>query len=53
MPDAQYQLSEFYYKGENVTSNYEKAKEWCNKAASQGYPEAKWAMENKYNSKDN
>ena len=53
LPDAQYELSKLYYKGENVTPDYEKAKELCNKAAMQGYPEARKEMENKYNSQDN
>lgn len=54
MSDAQYELSMIYYNGENgeITPNYNKAKELCRKAAEQGLPEAKWAMENKFNSKD-
>ena len=31
---------------------YNKAKDLCRKAAECGLPEAKWAMENKFNSKD-
>lgn len=54
MSDAQYELSMIYYNGESgeITPNYNKAKELCRKAAEQGLPEAKWAMENKFNSKD-
>ena len=53
MPIAQYELSKIYYHGENgeVTPDYNKAKNLCEKAAEQGLPEAKWALENKFNSK--
>lgn len=53
-PAAQYELSMIYYNGESgeITPDYNKAKELCRKAAEQGLPEAKWAMENKFNSKD-
>lgn len=51
---AQYDLSMIYYYGESgeISPDYNKAKELCRKAAEQGLPEAKWAMENKFNSKD-
>lgn len=54
VPTAQYDLSKFYYYGESgeITPDYNKAKELCRKAAEQGHAEAKWAMENKFNSKD-
>ena len=54
MPNAQYDLSMIYYNGESgeITPDYNKAKELCRKAAEQGLPAAKWAMENKFNSKD-
>lgn len=54
MPTAQYKLSIIYYYGESgeITPDYNKAKELCRKAAEQGLPEAKLAMENKFNSKD-
>lgn len=54
MSDAQYELSIFYYNGESgeIAPDYNKAKELCRKAAEQGHPKAKWAMENKFNSKD-
>ena len=54
LPIAQYDLSMIYYNGESgeITPDYNKAKELCRKAAEQGLPEAKWAMENKLNSKD-
>lgn len=54
MPAAQYELSMIYYNGESgeITPDYNKAKELCRKAAEQGLPEAKLAMENKFNSKD-
>lgn len=54
VPTAQYDLSKFYYYGESgeITPDYNKAKELCRKAAECGLPEAKWAMENKFNSKD-
>lgn len=54
MPNAQYELSMIYYNGESgeISPDYNKAKELCRKAAEQGLPEAKWAMENKFNSKD-
>lgn len=54
MPIAQYELSMIYYNGESgeISPDYNKAKELCRKAAEQGQPEAKWAMENKFNSKD-
>ena len=54
MPNAQYELSMIYYYGESgeISPDYNKAKELCRKAAEQGLPEAKWAMENKFNSKD-
>ena len=54
MPNAQYELSKIYYNGESgeISPDYNKAKELCRKAAEQGLPEAKWAMENKFNSKD-
>lgn len=53
MPDAQYELSKIYYKGEGdeVAPDYKKAKDLCRKAAECGLPEAKWALENKFNSK--
>lgn len=53
-PAAQYELSMIYYNGESgeIAPNYNKAKELCRKAAEQGLPEAKLAMENKFNSKD-
>lgn len=55
MPDAQYELSKIYYHGEDgeVTPDYNKAKNLCEKAAEQGLAEAKRALENKYNSKNN
>lgn len=54
MPEAQYELSKIYYHGESgeVAPDYNKAKDLCRKAAECGLPEAKWAMENKFNSKD-
>lgn len=54
VPTAQYDLSKFYYYGESgeITPDYNKAKDLCRKAAEQGLPEAKLAMENKFNSKD-
>ena len=54
MPNAQYELSMIYYYGESgeISPDYNKTKELCRKAAEQGLPEAKWAMENKFNSKD-
>ena len=54
MPLAQYELSKIYYHGESgeVAPDYNKAKDLCRKAAECGLPEAKWAMENKFNSKD-
>lgn len=54
MPTAQYELSKIYYHGESgvVASDYNKAKDLCRKAAEQGLPEAKWALENKFNSKN-
>lgn len=54
MPNAQYDLSKIYYYGESgeVAPDYNKAKDLCRKAAECGLPEAKWAMENKFNSKD-
>lgn len=54
MPEAQYELSKVYYYGESgeVTSDYNMAKDLCRKAAEQGLPEAKWALENKFNSKN-
>lgn len=54
MPNAQYDLSMIYYKGESgeIAPDYNKAKNLCRKAAECGLPEAKWAMENKFNSKD-
>lgn len=54
VPTAQYDLSKFYYYGESgeITPDYNKAKELCRKAAEQGHAKAKWAMENKFNSKD-
>ena len=54
MPKAQYELSKIYYHGESgeVAPDYNKAKDLCRKAAECGLPEAKWAMENKFNSKD-
>lgn len=54
VPTAQYDLSKFYYYGESgeITPDYNKAKELCRKAAEQRHAEAKWAMENKFNSKD-
>lgn len=52
MPVAQYELSKIYYKGEDIAPDYNKAKELCRKAAEQGLPEAKWALENKFNSKN-
>lgn len=54
VPTAQYDLSKFYYYGESgeITPDYNKAKELCRKAAEQGHAEAKWTMENKFNSKD-
>lgn len=52
MPIAQYELSKIYYKGEDVAPDYNKAKELCRKAAESGLPEAKWALENKFNSKN-
>ncbi len=53
MPTAQYELSKVYYHGESgeVAPDYNKAKDLCRKAAEQGLPEAKWALENKFNSK--
>lgn len=53
-PAAQYELSMIYYNGESgeITPDYNKAKDLCRKAAEQGLPEAKLAMENKFNSKD-
>lgn len=53
-PTAQYALSMIYYKGEDgyIAPDYNKAKELCRKAAEQGFPEAKWALENKFNSKN-
>ena len=53
-PAAQYKLSMIYYNGESgeIAPDYNKAKELCRKAAEQGFPEAKLAMENKFNSKD-
>lgn len=53
-PAAQYKLSMIYYNGESgeIAPDYNKAKELCRKAAEQGHAEAKWAMENKFNSKD-
>ncbi len=51
-PIAQYELSKIYYDGEGVTHDYKKAKELCRKAAEQGLPNAKWALENKFNSKN-
>lgn len=53
MPIAQYELSKIYYHGENgeITPDYNKAKNLCEKAAEHGLPEAKWALENKFNSK--
>ncbi len=51
-PIAQYELSKIYYDGEGVTHDYKKAKELCRKAAEQGLPDAKWALENKFNSKN-
>ena len=55
LPIAQYDLSKIYYHGERgvVASDYNKAKDLCRKAAEQGLPEAKWALENKFNSKNN
>lgn len=55
LPIAQYDLSKIYYHGESgvVASDYNKAKDLCRKAAEQGLPEAKWALENKFNSKNN
>lgn len=54
MPNAQYELSKIYYKGEGdeVAPDYKKAKDLCRKAAECGLPEAKWALENKFNSKN-
>ena len=54
MPNAQYELSMIYYNGESgeIAPDYNKAKELCRKAAEQGLPAAKLAMENKFNSKD-
>lgn len=54
MPAAQYQLSKIYYKGEGecIAPDYNKAKELCTKAAEQGLSDAKWALENKFNSKN-
>ena len=54
MPNAQYDLSMIYYTGESgeIAPDYNKAKNLCRKAAECGLPEAKWAMENKFNSKD-
>lgn len=52
MPAAQYELSKIFYKGEEVAPDYNKAKELCRKAAESGLPEAKWALENKFNSKN-
>ena len=53
-PAAQYELSMIYYNGESgeIAPDYNKAKELCRKAAEQGLPAAKLAMENKFNSKD-
>ena len=53
MPTAQYKLSKIYYNGESgvVAPDYNKAKDLCRKAAEHGLPEAKWALENKFNSK--
>ena len=47
--------AKIYYHGESgvVASDYNKAKDLCRKAAEQGLPEAKWALENKFNSKNN
>ena len=55
MPLAQYELSKIYYHGESgeIAPDYNKAKDLCRKAAEQGLPEAKWALENKFNSKNN
>ena len=54
MPEAQYELSKIFYHGEGdeIAPDYKKAKDLCRKAAECGLPEAKWAMENKFNSKD-
>lgn len=54
MPNAQYDLSMIYYTGESgeIAPDYNKAKNLCRKAAECGLPKAKWAMENKFNSKD-
>lgn len=54
MPEAQYELSKIFYHGEGdeIAPDYKKAKDLCRKAAECGLPEAKWALENKFNSKN-
>lgn len=43
-PDAQYALGYMYYNGLGTTTNLQKAKYWFQKAATQGQPAAKQAL---------